>query len=60
MIYAILAFVAVFVLIGSIGVLMFYHEAALDRISQVINPAAQAEDHSPRLSRPPVRRSATW
>jgi tight adherence protein C len=26
------------VLIGSIGVLMFYREAALDRISQVINP----------------------
>jgi tight adherence protein C len=38
MIFAILAFVAVFVLIGSIGVLMFYREAALDRISQVINP----------------------
>jgi|SRR5579863_2521633 len=38
MIYAILAFVAVFVLLGSIGVLMFYKEAALDRISQVINP----------------------
>ncbi len=38
MIYAILAFVAVFVLIGSIGVLMFYREAALDRISQVISP----------------------
>ncbi len=38
MIYAILAFVAVFALIGSIGVLMFYREAALDRISQVISP----------------------
>lgn len=38
MTFAILAFVAVFVLIGSIGVLMFYREAALDRISQVINP----------------------
>ena len=38
MIFAILAFVAVFVLIGSIGVLMFYREAALDRISQVISP----------------------
>lgn len=38
MIYAILAFVAVFVLIGSIGVLMFYREAALDRINQVISP----------------------
>jgi tight adherence protein C len=38
MIFAILAFVAVFVLIGSIGVLMFYREAALARISQVINP----------------------
>jgi tight adherence protein C len=38
MTFAILAFAAVFVLIGSIGVLMFYREAALDRISQVINP----------------------
>lgn len=38
MIFAILAFVAVFVLIGSIGVLMFYREAALERISQVVNP----------------------
>src|SRR5271163_4683857 len=38
MIFAILAFAGVFVLIGSIGVLMFYREAALDRISQVINP----------------------
>jgi tight adherence protein C len=41
MIYAILAFVAVFVLIGSIGVLMFYREAALDRISQVISPRSK-------------------
>jgi len=38
MFYAILAFVAVFVLLVSIGVLMFYREAALDRISQVISP----------------------
>ncbi len=38
MTFAILAFAAVFVLIGSIGVLMFYREAALERISQVINP----------------------
>lgn len=38
MTFAVLAFVAIFVLIGSIGVLMFYREAALDRISQVINP----------------------
>lgn len=38
MIFAILAFVGVFVLIGSIGVLMFYREAALERIGQVINP----------------------
>jgi len=36
--FAILAFVAIFVLVGSIGVLMFYREAALERISQVINP----------------------
>jgi tight adherence protein C len=38
MIFAILAFVGVFVLIGSIGVLVFYREAALERIGQVINP----------------------
>ena len=38
MTFAILAFVAIFVLVGSIGVLMFYREAALERISQVINP----------------------
>jgi tight adherence protein C len=38
MTFAVLAFIAVFVLIGSLGVLMFYREAALDRISQVINP----------------------
>ena len=43
MIFAILAFVAVFALIGSIGVLMFYREAALDRISQVINPRRQQQ-----------------
>jgi len=36
--FLILAFVAIFVLVGSIGVLMFYREAALERISQVINP----------------------
>jgi tight adherence protein C len=41
MIFAILAFVGVFVLIGSIGVLMFYREAALERISQVINPQSK-------------------
>ena len=38
MTFAILAFVAIFVLVGSIGVLMFYREAALERIGQVINP----------------------
>jgi tight adherence protein C len=38
MIFAILAFVGVFVLVGSIGVLVFYREAALERIGQVINP----------------------
>ena len=38
MIFAILAFVAVFVLVGSVLLLMFYREAALERISQVINP----------------------
>ncbi|MGO8935289.1 MAG: type II secretion system F family protein [Terracidiphilus sp.] len=41
MTFAILAFVAIFVLVGSIGVLMFYREAALERISQVINPRSK-------------------
>jgi tight adherence protein C len=36
--YAILTFLAAFVLIGSIGVLLFYREAAIKRISEVINP----------------------
>ena len=60
MIFAILAFVAVFVLIGSIGVLMFYREAALDRISQVINPRRASRRRWSRLSRIRGRRSATW
>jgi tight adherence protein C len=38
MTFAVLAFLAVFVLVGSVGVLLFYREAALERISQVINP----------------------
>ncbi|MGD0158228.1 MAG: type II secretion system F family protein [Terracidiphilus sp.] len=38
MAFAALAFLAVFVLVGSIGVLFFYREAARNRISEVINP----------------------
>jgi len=38
MAFAVLAFLAIFVLIGSIGVLFFYREAARTRISEVINP----------------------
>src|ERR1700722_12547391 len=41
MFFAILAFLAVFVLVGSVLVLLFYREAALDRISQVINPQSK-------------------
>jgi tight adherence protein C len=36
--FAVLAFLAVFVLVGCIGVLFFYREAARNRISEVINP----------------------
>jgi tight adherence protein C len=38
---AILAFLVVFLLIVSGGLLMFYREAMLQRISEVINPSAQ-------------------
>jgi len=37
MTFVVLAFVAVFVLVGSLGVLLFYREAALQRIAEVIN-----------------------
>jgi tight adherence protein C len=36
--YAVLAFLAIFLLIASVGVLLFYREVALKRISEVINP----------------------
>jgi len=39
--YAILAFGVVFLLIASGGLLLFYREAMLQRISEVINPAAK-------------------
>jgi tight adherence protein C len=39
--YAFLAFFAVFLLIASGGLLLFYREAMLQRISEVINPAAK-------------------
>jgi len=38
MTFAILSFLAVFVLLLSLGLLLFYREAALRRISEVINP----------------------
>jgi tight adherence protein C len=39
--YALLAFGVVFLLIASGGLLLFYREAMLQRISEVINPAAK-------------------
>jgi tight adherence protein C len=39
MIYAVLAFAVVFLMIASGGMLLFYREAMLKRISEVINPA---------------------
>jgi tight adherence protein C len=36
--FAVLAFLAAFLLIGSIGILLFYREAALQRISEIIEP----------------------
>jgi tight adherence protein C len=39
--YAFLAFAVVFLLIASGGLLLFYREAMLQRISEVINPAAK-------------------
>ena len=39
--YAILAFAVVFLLFASGGLLLFYREAMLQRISEVINPAAK-------------------
>lgn len=36
--FAVLAFLAAFLLIASIGVLLFYREAALQRISEIIEP----------------------
>jgi tight adherence protein C len=38
MAFAVLAFLAAFLLIASIGVLLFYREAALQRISEIIDP----------------------
>ena len=42
--FAIFTFLAVFLLIGSGGLLLFYREAMLKRISEVINPRREAED----------------
>jgi tight adherence protein C len=36
--FAVLAFLAAFLLIASIGILLFYREAALQRISEIIEP----------------------
>ena len=38
MVFAVVSFMAVFVLLLSLGLLLFYREAALKRISEVINP----------------------
>jgi hypothetical protein len=53
------SFLLVFLLIASGGLLLFYREAMLQRISEVINPQAKPktllEHHSGRASR-----SAAW
>src|ERR1039458_4359444 len=41
--FAISAFVVVFLLIASGGLLLFYREAMLQRISEVINPQAKQQ-----------------
>lgn len=38
MLYVILSFSAIFLLVGSVGVLLFYREAMLQRIQDVVNP----------------------
>jgi len=40
MLIAIGSFIAVFLLIASVGMLLFYRETMLKRIAEVINPAA--------------------
>ena len=44
MAFAIYAFVITFLLIGSGGVLLFYREAMVQRIAQVINPELKKKD----------------
>jgi tight adherence protein C len=44
MLYAILAFSVIFLLIASGGMLLFYREAMLKRISEVINPAPKPKN----------------
>lgn len=38
MLFAILIFGAIFILVGSIGLLLFYRESMLERIQEVVNP----------------------
>lgn len=49
MTFAIIAFLSVFVVIGSIGVLMFYREAMIQRISSVINERQQKKGLAGKL-----------
>src|SRR5438045_7631961 len=46
---ALFAFIAVFLLVGSAGLLMFYRAAMLQRLSTVIAPHSQADNWLTRL-----------
>ena len=60
MVFAVFAFLAVFLLIASGGLLLFYREAMLQRISEVINPRRKQKSADSRRSSRPGLRSATW
>ena len=49
MTFAIIAFLSVFVVVGSVGVLMFYREAMIQRISSVINERQQKKGLAGKL-----------
>ena len=42
--FAVFTFLAIFFLIGSAGLLLFYREVMVKRISEAINPRRGAED----------------
>ena len=48
---ALFAFIAIFLLIGSAGLLMFYRAAMLQRLSAVISPHSEEENWLIRLKK---------